>query len=425
MGFFLKLFSVIFSCILPKTEFNRLMFKVRETKKIMNRTPQLKLLTFILTYPVVIVCDLIVSIVKLIMVWFLPSQLYGDLHYTFQLFVKDLTEDHKPIKLALKRTLLCLELFTKGAEKTRSFGKKNPDKTFFVIRPYYFDKPNELYPSDSHLMFHYYRNLQHLSKAVNHGWIPVVDWQNYGKLAHAEDFPINGTTNSWEYFWTQPSEYSLEEVYQSKNVILSSQNSVSYGYIPSMLLQPPFAEYAKLLAEKCPRYDSLITLNEPTAKYIDEKMSILFPKGKRIMGVSIRATSYGVQHISRHPRQPTLDDVIDTVVEKAAEWNMDYVFFACEAEAAVEKMKSRFGDRLITLPRMRYKEMPKIGENPLYAPGQKYQTNLDYLTEMVLLSRCTSLIAGISGGVRMAIIWNADKAEKYEHIHIFETGLWN
>ena len=102
------------------------------------------------------------------------------------------------------------------------------------------------------LLFHYYRNLQHLSHAIDNGWIPVVDWQNYGPFPHGEDFPVNGTTNCWEYFWNQPSEYTLDEVYKSKNVILSSQNTEFYGSIPSVALTPPFSEYVDDLIACCP-----------------------------------------------------------------------------------------------------------------------------------------------------------------------------
>ena len=103
------------------------------------------------------------------------------------------------------------------------------------------------------------------------------------------------------------------------------------------------------------------------------------------------------------------------------EWNADYIFFCCEMTEKVEKMKEAFGDKLITLPRKRYEKLPTSDDNPLYVEGQRYQTNLDYLTEMVLLSRCDCLLAGMSGGVRMAIIWNAGR---YRKIHIFENNMW-
>ena len=40
---------------------------------------------------------------------------------------------------------------------------------------------------------------------------------------------------------------------------------------------------------------------------------------------------------------------------------------------------------------------------------------------MYLLSKCNSLIAGMSGGVRVAVIWNKNM---YEHVEIFENKKW-
>ena len=105
---------------------------------------------------------------------------------------------------------------------------------------------------------------------------------------------------------------------------------------------------------------------------------------------------------------------------------MEYVFIACELESVIEIIKCKFGEKVLNLPRLRYKKSPKRGDvekglDPLYVPGQKYQTNLDYLTEMVLLSRCTALLAAMSSGVRVAIIWNNCR---YENMKIFENGLW-
>lgn len=84
------------------------------------------------------------------------------------------------------------------------------------------------------------------------------------------------------------------------------------------------------------------------------------------------------------------------------------------------------GEKVLVLPRLRYSVSPKRGDvekglDPLYLPGRKYQTNLDYVTEMVLLSRCNSLLAAMSSGVRCALIWNNNQ---YENIRIFENGLW-
>lgn len=71
-------------------------------------------------------------------------------------------------------------------EQKKSFGNKNPDKTFFVIR---------LYPPAAGFLADYNYVLGYMKYAYDNGWIPVVDMQNYQTL-YNEDHPIHGTTLS-------------------------------------------------------------------------------------------------------------------------------------------------------------------------------------------------------------------------------------
>ena len=354
---------------------------------------------------------------------FLPIEVNNGLIFGMRTFFRDLFIQQRNLKLAIKRFKLIMELHIKGRERFASFGEKNPDKVFFVIRPYYFTEENEIYTSVSNLLFQFYRMLQHLSYAVENNWIPVVDWVHYGKFAHQEDYPVHGTTDCWAYFWKQPSAYTLDEVYQSKNVILSDQNTRDYGFIPPTSIKAPFLPYATRIAQLCPKYTSLIEFNNDTLQYINQKEKEVFGaiSRNRILGVSIRAMSYGAYSVQNHPRQPSVEELIDKIASKMDEWDMDACYFACESEIVVNRLKEAFDDKIVTLPRLRYKKKTSVGDTSLYEPGQKYQTNLDYLTEMVLLSRCACLLAGMSGGVRMAIAWNGGQ---FKHMEFFEKGLW-
>ena len=62
--------------------------------------------------------------------------------------------------------------------------------------------------------------LNHIKIAKSLGAIPIVDMYNFPTI-YNEKRKILNTYNSWEYFFEQLSNYSLEEVYQSKNVIIT------------------------------------------------------------------------------------------------------------------------------------------------------------------------------------------------------------
>lgn len=422
--------------LLPASLGKTLRIKCKMTKQAFTSNRVLRcfwILVGIALSPVFLAFSLVAAILKTIVIWILPEEKFVQFRYLFNQFFRDVTKEHLSIKVAIKRISLCYELFTKGAERQVSFGEKNPDKTFYVLRPYYYLQRNELTQNVSNLLTHYYRTLQNLAYAIENHWIPVVDWENYGPFPHQEDYAVHGTRNCWEYYWNQPSEYTLEEVYQSKNVILSTQNTRDNEFVPSGFFSQELQQQAEDYATRCPKYDRYFTLHPVVAQYIQEKEDQLFPKGARILGVAVRGTSYGMESTYKgkakadgHPRQPTEDKLIRAIRDIMAEWNMEYVFITCEYAPLIERIHNVLGDKVIYLPRKRYVTPPKRGDvekklDPLYVPGQKYQTNLDYLTEMVLLSRCNSLLAAMSSGTRAAIIWNAGK---YEHMQIIENGLW-
>lgn len=421
MKFLSRIFNAFLCLLLPKSLYEAVGARIIGIKNAFTSNLELRIFWKVVFFPIVLPLSLLIALLKSVCILISPAG-YRYTKFIVNQFCSDIAHNHITIKKAIKRARLTGELFIKGRERHVSFGEKNPDKVFYVIRPYYYLTLNELATSLSDLLFHYYRNLQQLSYAVNRGWIPVVDWENYVPLRHMEDYPVNGTVNGWEYYWRQPSEYTLDEVYSSKNVVLANRNSVDYGFIPSPFLKPPFKSYAKSLAEKCPEYDCLFQLNDITRQYVDKWHKELFPAKERVLGVSIRGASYGRHPVPGHPKQPGIQRVVFLVRECIKKYEINYVFFACESEDYVNVMREEFGDKLIVLPRERMTREPKIGEtNPLYYPGRRYQTNLDYLTEMMLLSRCTALMAGMSSGTRSAIIWNANK---YEFVEILDEGLW-
>ena len=424
MRVFTVLFSIILYLILPKSVSTAIINRAVRTKRVMTNVPHLRIFWKIVFLPLTLLFSLLEAVIKTIFIWVLSCKTYYDIQYTLVLFYDDITSSHikRSFREAIKRTVLLWELIIKGKEKKASFGEKNPHKTFYIIRPYYFMDYNELMPYLLNLLAHYNYTLQHIAYAVEKDWVPVVDWENYGPFLHGEGYPINDTKSCWEYFWNQPSKYTLGEVYQSKNVVLSERNwRNGDNYIPTAVPWSPLQEYAMQHAQKCPKYDRLITFNEPTAKYIQEKQNMLFPKDANILGVSVRATSYGENGISNHPIQPRMTDLIRLVRKTVRDWKANYIFFACESEYAVNELHEAFGKQMLVLPRMRHKESPTVEKNPLYEPGLRYQTNLDYITEMVLLSRCNSLLASMSSGTKAAIIWNANR---YEHMKIIDLGVW-
>jgi hypothetical protein len=63
--------------------------------------------------------------------------------------------------------------------------------------------------------------LGHLQIAKKYKFTPVIDMENYPTIYNEKKI-INKTYNSWEYYFKKVSKYKLDEVYKSKNVIITS-----------------------------------------------------------------------------------------------------------------------------------------------------------------------------------------------------------
>jgi hypothetical protein len=108
--------------------------------------------------------------------------------------------------------------------RKRHYGKLYPEKTFYVIR-----RPEP----GAGLFSNFHWALGHIIYAQKEKYIPIVDMKNY-KTYYNEIESINGSKNAWEYYFEQPSSYTLEQVYKSKNVILGT---IEYFHdlVPSFL----------------------------------------------------------------------------------------------------------------------------------------------------------------------------------------------
>ena len=307
----------------------------------------------------------------------------------------------------------------KNRELKKSFGNENPDKVFYVIRPVN-DKSRFYTGPILNLFANYFYVVSHLFYAEQMGWIPVVDQLNY-PVYNSVDEMINGTHNAWEYFFEQPSDYSLDEVYRSKNVVLSKRSwfgEHDMGYeISNYTNSEVLAEYKKM----CDR----IKLNAPTRQYSENVMKSLFPENSRILGVSYRYGGHSkacCEHANGHPIQPGNSELVSLARQRFSEWRMDYVFLSSDESTIVDDFRSEFGDRLLVLPRIRRKSgqlFDSSSPNPMYTESNLYGTTLEYISEVVLISKCNAIISSVTSGIRFSIVANCGN---YEFCEILDKG---
>ena len=92
----------------------------------------------------------------------------------------------------------------------KSFGAKNKDKIFYVIRG----------SPDAGLFSNVTFILNHLKIAEKFKFVPVIDMENFPNI-YNEKKPLYGNLNSWNYYFKNINKYTLKEVYKSKNIIFT------------------------------------------------------------------------------------------------------------------------------------------------------------------------------------------------------------
>ena len=291
----------------------------------------------------------------------------------------------------------------------KSFGYKHQDKTFFVIK------------MDNYglgLLNYFNCVLGYVKFAKRKGYLPIVDMKNYPNT-YLEKEEV-GKINSWEYYFDQPCNYTLDEVYESKNVIISSGiNTIEAG--PSILWFYYCLWWSKKRARE---YDRIIgnqlKINRQTQEVLDDNYCRIL-SGKRTIGVVKRGTD--IINCGGHSIQPELSELIDRTKKMLTAWNCDYVFLATEEASTVKTFQEVFGDRLLInqSARVDHYSGGAIGDISFNRTNDKYFRGLEYLTNVYLLAQCTCLIGSLVGSTTGALVLNKGR---YENKYIYDLGTY-
>lgn len=255
--------------------------------------------------------------------------------------------------------------FSKGY--IASFGDRNPDKIFYVI---WRDK------FGSGFFSNFTQVISHIMLAEQHGWIPVVDYQNF-KTIYTEKEPVNGTCNAWEYYFKQVSPYSLEEVYSSRNVLFGD------GGYPHIFCKNN-QEYREFWRKK-------IHLQEPVEREFIEYKKLL--NGKYTLGIHFRGKEMNTTE--GHLFAPTVKQMFKQTDFILEHYPVTQIFFASEEMDYLNLFLKRYKSRIIFLPAFRVSKRNAYNMEP--RPFHWYQLGKEALLDSLMLSSCDLLLCSSSG----------------------------
>ena len=272
-----------------------------------------------------------------------------------------------------------------------NMGKKNKNKTFYVIQRKigggFFS--NLLYV------------LNHLVICEKLNFIPVVDVENFSSF-YNEKLKINGTLNSWEYYFDQTSKYSLKEVYESRNVIITSNKTFkNYRY-------RAFNKYKDF--------------NKVFKKYINIKKDILFEVKDIIKRLNINKNNTvglhwrGTDHkfLPNHPQPPTRKQIFEKVDKILKKKKLKKIFAITEDPDYLNILEKKYKSKILYLNSFRSSKPSEFSN--FKRKYHRYKVGRESLVEVLILSSLKYLICSESNISDFAKFMSFNKKYKIDRI---------
>jgi hypothetical protein len=286
------------------------------------------------------------------------------------------------------------------SEKFKSYGENNPDKTFYIIR-----RRPPAWGFFSNLFY----VLQGLDYAEKHGYVPLVDMENYWVSELSSLKQINGTKNAWCYFFDQVSKHTLQEAYTSKNVILSDGTTI-YGRdhwlsnrTTGMLQRQDLLRICGKLIKKYISTNSVTTSNLKVVK------NNLKWDPKNTLGVFIRGTHYYHNLPFPNGTVPSMEFFIAEVKKFISEKSIENVYISTENYRVYYELKKELKVNNL-IPSIRYNKKLDVNtwekEQSLtydYGIRMGYEKTQNYLIEAILLAECDNFIGTFSNASVFAV----------------------
>lgn len=302
------------------------------------------------------------------------------------------------------------------SERSISFGDKNADVTFLIWRPWWGACNNgfmNLFNDAVRTCFY--------AKEKNYEF--AVDMRNYYTISMRPG--ELGKVNIWEYYFEQLSQYSLDEIYESKNVILACNNSKADGS-PNIF---------KTKEDVDIRLDEISKISKSVSKYFrwshgleincaNEKKRIGFCGN--VLGVIARGTDYAHVKPKLHAIPCENKIYINHVRNIMNKYGFDKVFLATEDEEILMLFKKYFDKKeLIYTGQRRYSDTKNnyLCTIKLYDEDDSYRKCMDYNVVVALLSQCSGLLSNCyCGSVDGAILQNKNT---YRYLEVMYSGIYN
>ena len=316
------------------------------------------------------------------------------------LFIKFILKSRKRLFL-VKKNLIFKSLINKPNYKILSFGSKNKNKIFYVIKRF----------GGGGFFSNFLFVLNHLIIADKFKFIPVVDMENFTNF-YTEKKIINGNKNVWEFFFEKVSKYNLKEVYNSQNVILTDDlfyNEMSTNY----------RQNSKNLFKVYKKYIKIKPFVKKTVESFIKKNFL----NNKVLAVHWRGTDHKV--LPKHPLPPTKKQIfkkVDTLINKN---KYNKIFLVTEDKKNFEDFVKYYGNKVCYYKSFRTNKTKDFDN--FNRKNHKFNLARESLVEVMILSKLDIIVCSKSNISEIGVFMSNKKFKVHEIYNGFNTNslIWS
>ena len=247
--------------------------------------------------------------------------------------------------------------------------------------------------------------------ALYQGCIPIIEIN-----AHDKD------SNKWEWYFKQP----IETVFQGIDISDFKRMECTLENFCGPTFQTAFnIDSEEFEIWNC-MYHKFAIFNDKVNKYIEEELFDLNIDENRL-GVIIRGTDYTNLKPKGHPVQPDTEELLAVIEQKLKEGRYEYIYVATEEKQLYDMIANKFGESIVLSNKRFYYDQvyydgnyQYIGEINFDRENDNYLKGLEYLSSMIILSKCGCIVGSNCGGTLMALLFTS---ERKDHV-IIDKGYY-
>lgn len=262
------------------------------------------------------------------------------------------------------------------------------------------------------------RTLEALAFADYYNLIPFVEYTN--DFLYAEDGPMNGTQNPFEYYFFQ--------IENAKNFNPDVDLYVEYEEHHRQIINSFFENNMYSISQEYVNYmgyivKNYIQMNDIVKSYILDSIKRIELNDDYI-AVHVRGTDFNMGY-KNHPKVISIQNYFSKIDKLLEKDNDIMIFLATDEEKTVQLFKEKYGEKVrIYKDVFRSADRTPVHFSKSSRDNHHYMLGLEILRDIITLSKGKYLIACNSQVSYCARIFKNSRDEKYKEEIIIDEGIY-